>query len=633
MSNEQKWKFAKIAAIEEPLFNNILEKFYNLGVDGLIRENIQNSMDGKLKESTNPVEVNIEIGEIETDKIPGIEEIRERIYSLQGRNSYTKETILHMREKLKQKKVAYISFEDRNTKGLSGARNGQNFSENDTWGIYAYQKGVHSFDSNEEDESMRGGSYGVGKIASNAASDLYLMFFGNCDEENNQHLGGTVQLIEHSFKNQCYRATGYFTDEDGTGVFYPYENKFDTVFKKETRGLKIIIPFFREQYNDMKVIVRSVCDNFFIAILRNQLIVKVNDTVINSSTILDIIKDEDYYARFDDNRGDDSFTPLYIDTYLNFKPFDITIEDKINKYSFLMYFQFNKNIKKGRVAIIRRIGMKIEDKKIKNYANASFNAILIPKSDQEDKFLKSLENESHTALSSEHIKIVEKQRNAVRFINNISKSIGMYIAAAIEESNPSDGKIDTSDLLFEIENNFKKEISKDISTVKLTKGNEKSERVLVKVKTQSAKNKKRENKLDKELSKIKSILRKAKKKDGEGEEKVRVRFTMIPESVKRIVLEGKELLFLDLSQHYKYDGEKVCDMSISLIDGVGKEYDNEFSINTNYPLIIDKNTGKQCKVDRNIIRDISIQNSLIQLELKTSHKFNNSLKFIYSVEV
>lgn len=104
MSNEQKWKFAKIAAIEEPLFNNILEKFYNLGVDGLIRENIQNSMDGKLKESTNPVEVNIEIGEIETDKIPGIEEIRERIYSLQGRNSYTKETILHMREKLKQKK-------------------------------------------------------------------------------------------------------------------------------------------------------------------------------------------------------------------------------------------------------------------------------------------------------------------------------------------------------------------------------------------------------------------------------------------------------------------------------------------------------------------------------------------------
>lgn len=36
------WEFREIPAIEEPVFNNVLERFYNLGLDGLVRENIQN---------------------------------------------------------------------------------------------------------------------------------------------------------------------------------------------------------------------------------------------------------------------------------------------------------------------------------------------------------------------------------------------------------------------------------------------------------------------------------------------------------------------------------------------------------------------------------------------------------------
>ena len=73
------------------------------------------------------------------------------------------------------------------------------------------------------------------------------------------------------------------------------------------------------------------------------------------------------------------------------------------------------------MAIVRTIGMKIEDKKIKNNVNKPFNAILIPETIAEDAFLKSRENESHTQLSFEHIKDQKLQKNAKRFINNISK--------------------------------------------------------------------------------------------------------------------------------------------------------------------------------------------------------------------
>jgi hypothetical protein len=34
------WKFAEIPRKEELSFNKVLEKFYDYGVDGLVRENI-----------------------------------------------------------------------------------------------------------------------------------------------------------------------------------------------------------------------------------------------------------------------------------------------------------------------------------------------------------------------------------------------------------------------------------------------------------------------------------------------------------------------------------------------------------------------------------------------------------------
>lgn len=91
------WQFREIKAIEEPVFNNTLEKFYNLGIDGLVRENIQNSLDGKLSGLDEPVEVRIETGIINADIIPGIEEIKKHIIALCGENSYTEETIKHMK--------------------------------------------------------------------------------------------------------------------------------------------------------------------------------------------------------------------------------------------------------------------------------------------------------------------------------------------------------------------------------------------------------------------------------------------------------------------------------------------------------------------------------------------------------
>lgn len=389
------WQFSSSDRLEELTFNKVLERFYDFGIAGLVRENVQNSLDGKLQGSKEPVIVNIEIGTINKNDIPGLDEVKARISCLKGRNSYTKETIKHMQSKMNDECVSYISFEDSNTKGLAGAKNGQTNNPKDTWSIYAYNKGVHGEEEDEALEKSRGGSHGIGKIASNAASDIYMMYFANCDAYGNKHLGGTVQLIEHEFESNYYRSTGYFTsveqdkEKQNKFKFMPYKNEFNNIFSKDTRGLKIIIPFLREQFNDEREIIRSVCDSFFIAILEKKLKVIVNKKIIDDKTIVSYIKNSKYYDQDIDNIKD-VFTTLYFDTYISTKPRSLNIKSKEDNYEFNLYFNYDTKIPRGRVGIVRTIGMKIEDKKVKNNVKKPFNAVLIPKTTKEDEFLKSL---------------------------------------------------------------------------------------------------------------------------------------------------------------------------------------------------------------------------------------------------
>ena len=617
------------------MYRRILERFYNFGISGLVRENIQNSLDGKIPGETKPVVVTIKTGTIKKENIPGLEEIKNRINCLEGRNSYTKETIQHMKNKMNDEIINYISFEDYNTKGLKGAKNGQSTNKEDTWSIYAYNKGVHTEEEDETLEKSRGGSHGIGKIASNAASELYMMYFANCDEEGNKHLGGTVQLIEHKYEDNYYRSTGYFTDskniDSKTTKFYPYENNFDEVFAKDTRGLKIIIPFLREQFNKEDEILKSVCDSFFIAILRGRLEVIINDKKIDSKSIEKYIKDKNYYTQ-ELSEIKDVFTPLYFDTYKNIEPKIITIQDKdkIN-YNFKLYFNYDVSIPSGRVGIIRTIGMKIEDKKIKNNIRKPYNAVMIPKSTKEDAFLKSLENESHTELSYEHIKDQKLQNNAKRFISNLTKAITKEIEDAVKQNNPTDGAMNTSDILYIVENQFKKDLSKSTPTIKLSKGDK--EKTIVKVnpevrkKKQSGDNKPDSGKKPNNKPRVRKVKNKGDK------EKELESYNVHPEIVERLIVGENEYIKFDFSNSPEIKKAKTCNLSLSIVDGMGKEYANEFNMNDSYNSAIDISNKNNLTISKNLIKDVKIDKGIVQVQLKLKKSYNRALKFVYYVEV
>lgn len=639
--NKSLWKFSVIPGIEESTFNKVLERFYDLGISGLVRENIQNSLDGKIPGETEPVIVTIKTGKVNKNDIPGLDNIKERIECLVGHNSYTKETIEHMQNKMNQDEVDYISFEDYNTKGLRGAKNGQSYRPEDTWGIYAYNKGVHSEEEDSTLEKSRGGSHGIGKIASNAASELHMVYFANCDDEGDKHLGGTVQLIEHKYKDKYYRSTGYFTDikkiENNEERFYPYENTFSEIFKKDTRGLKIIIPFLREQFNNEVDIIKSICDSFFIAILENKLEVIVNDKNINSKTIKKYIENKKYYNQ-DISEMKEEFTPLYLSTYTKKKPMQVTIEDTKEKYNFNLYFNYDESIPKGRVAIIRTIGMKIEDKKVKGNVNKPFNAVLIPDSTKEDAFLKSLENESHTQLSFEHIKDQNLQKNAKRFINNISKVMAKIIEDEIKKSNPTDGMMNTEDVLYYVENQFKQELSNCLGTVKLSSGDK--EKTIVKVEQDIPERKDPKDKKKKKKKPLKKIKNKRINDESDTEQEVNevspeklTTYSTHPDRVDRLIIRDKEYVKFDFTDTHEMKKVKLCDITLSVVDGMGVEYSNEFNMKDNYEYVIDKATGHKCKIENNLIKDVKVVKGNVQIELKLKENYNKALKFMYYVEV
>ena len=625
------WYFSKTSHIDNYVFDNLLEKFYTHGIQGLIRENIQNSLDARLNDYT-PVEINIEIGTIQLKDIPGLDDIKPRIQSLKAGNDYTKNTISYMNSVLKSTmdQTTYISMEDYQTKGLSGANRLHLHDEENSYNAYAFSKGLHS-DENLGSQIVRGGSHGVGKIASNAASELNLMYFSNCDADGLQTIGGNIQLIQHQLDHEKYQANGYFADFNGQN-FQAYKNDVNhEIFQKKTRGLKIIIPFLRAEYNNKANLIRAVIDGFLLALMENKLIVRIGEDVISQETIENYLFNDGYYAYDDYDQlisKDDVYTPVYYQTLLQPPMTELEIKDKNqNSYGFDLYFDFNEKFPKGATGIFRNIGMKIEDFKVKSNINKTYNAVLIPKGNKEDAFLKQLENESHTKLSEESIKDPIQKENAKYFINQIHKKIAEIIEIELEKRFDFEGELETNDILYEINSDFKKAVASRITRIHTGKPG--SHASVIKTKrTDTASvlpgKKKKGNRKKEYISRVRRQF---------GDEEVKTYYLVNTSAVRRSRHTNYESVLLQTGETEFLKGIDSGDINISIVDGTGKEVIDQLDLTKLYKDIIDiNNENNLLEFEKNRIKNVSIKNNAIELKMTSFDEINNfKMKFYLEV--
>ena len=106
-----------------------------------------------------------------------------------------------------------------------------------------------------------------------------------------------------------------------------------------------------------------------------------------------------------------------------------------------------------------------------------------------------------------------------------------------------------------------------------------------------------------------------------------------PDRVDRLIIRDKEYVKFDFTDSDEMKKVKLCDITLSVVDGMGVEYSNEFNMKDNYEYVIDKATGHKCKIENNLIKDVKVVKGNVQIELKLKENYNKALKFMYYVEV
>jgi hypothetical protein len=620
--NSRLWQFDKISIVSNITFDHTLQDFYSFGVSGLVRENIQNSLGARLSDSL-PVKVTIKMGTHSKEDVPNFSDIEDRISSLQSRNDYTSKILNNMKANLDNEIYNYLSFEDENTSGLKHGVNGSDIYSS-SYASYAYGQGAHYEDSEDHDKA-KGGSHGIGKIASNSASIFNIMFFANVDENGLSTLGGTVELIDHSFNQQPYRGKGFFTNVDVDGNYNPIKNVgYKDIFCKSTRGLKVIVPFVYEEFIDEDEIIRTVCDTFFYAILSNSLEVTINEKVINKETLNQYVYNSKYFDLEIENIRD-RLTPLYIKTLASLYCDDFKIPSNNNMYHFTLMLIKDDRIRKGRTAIVRRIGMKIEDHGVTGFKKSPYNAVLLCNSKKEDDFLVTLENVSHTELSEGKLTDANEKSDAKRFLSQLDTKLAEVITQILRDETDSTLDINTEDILNYNENKFEHDLHKRMSVINLGSGTQHPKVVKIDDTEEDGKSKKI-NKGHKKGTKVNRVKKKF------GNKGTKYYFQIKNSSIHRVVHSKKETIEIDLTNDEHINEDGTFNLLLTIVDGRGVEHYNIVNLKDIYSKIEDNNSYIKLVREDYMVKGVTIKNGKIKLSFYMKESIMNNKYRMYLEE-
>ena len=204
----------------------------------------------------------------------------------------------------------------------------------------------------------------------------------------------------------------------------------------------------------------------------------------------------------------------------------------------------------------------------------------------------------------------------------------------MKKYNQTDGVLDTKDLLYIMETEFKQDLSNAYGAVKMNKGKQ-----VVKTTDVTTKKKNRKKGDKKGPVKPKSTGIKRTRKDNptgtadELQDSGTEIYSVSPNLVERLILKDHEFIQFNFKDIPEMKKITTCNLSFNLIDGMGEEYKDEFKLNENYKAVTDHHTGSNCVIENESIKNVSIQEGIVKLKLELKPNYNRALKFVYYVEV
>ena len=351
-----------------------IETFRGDLLKSLAKEICQNSLDA-IAESKDKVLVEFELYELpfkNDERIIGLKEYFKLAKEYWQENEKTIRILEKAEKNFERDRIRILRISDYNTTGLIGSDK----KKNSTWNNLVKSSGV------SDKTGSSGGSYGIGKSAPFACSDLRTVFYNTLDINGLKAFQGVANLVSfEKEKDKTTQGAGYYgNSEDNTAI---RNMEFFGSYVRKECGTDIYVVAFLGDEEWEKKIIEAILENFLIAILKNNIEIKVGKTLINKESLNSLMEEHK------DN------------ILLTYNYYQVLMENnsKVMEFSlrdlgiFKLYLSIKKDFKRS-ILISRSNGMKIFDKKGIS-SSIQFSGVCILEDEKINSYFREMETPQH----------------------------------------------------------------------------------------------------------------------------------------------------------------------------------------------------------------------------------------------
>jgi len=427
MSKEELiYEFAKNTGGEEIGINDsVTTSFKGHIAYFLARESLQNIIDA-IEDETKPVRAEFDLFHIKASELPKSNELKNILLACKEYFPKKRQSVAFFKNAHevidKDKKIAVLRIGDYNTTGMYG-------DDDDKEGNY-YNFLKSSGASAKEGDT--GGSFGLGKGAYYAASLFHTIFVSSIYNKDKYVFQGKLRLVTHKRDDMKYDSTGSF----GYAEQGPVRDKesIPEIFSRKEQGTDIFIPGFYEDGEWEEQIMRSVLNNFWMAILQGKLTVKVGEKTVDADSL-----EREMYSYFNEYDKDTKENPNPLQQYLAFtnKKIVFSTEDKplptLGKvtFSILLKEKYNK-----RISFFRETGMEI--KKTSYPVPIPFAGTFYCADPKGNRVLRAMENPQHDEWDPHNAR--EKTEEIYKSAKKADKEMREFIRESLRSVFKADSK-------------------------------------------------------------------------------------------------------------------------------------------------------------------------------------------------
>ena len=422
------------AGEKEGLGDAGIETFRDTPYASCAREAGQNSRDAAKEQ---PVKITFDIRRLEHDEFPSYAELSEAIEACRAEASQDREIAFfdNAADVFGKAQIPVLEIADSNTTGLTGPpdRHGTPFHSL-----------VKATGVTVKSDADAGGSFGIGKNASFAVSDLQTVFYSSVYEDpesGNEAFAaqGKVKLVSHTVTdNDRRRATGYWGLPKNFSAVTSRSQVPDWM-RRSTVGTTIFCMGFRESGDWAERMTYSLVSNFFCAVHRQEMNFEVDSgrIAINKNTLENLLERDDIKSAAENtgHLADLEFAGQLYRCLVS----ERAEEEVLTLASDLGRIRVRIFVGEGmprRIGFIRN-GMLITDN-LRHFGqplarfpgSRDFVALVEPEDKDAGVLLKQLENPAHDGFSAERIPDSDKRSKATSAMRHLGRAIRKTIRGA-----------------------------------------------------------------------------------------------------------------------------------------------------------------------------------------------------------